>query len=104
MNDPSQPVSTAASLLSSIDPPRRWLPPDDPNQIALASLDQASSATDLITSVESVDGTASYSYDPEGQLTGAAYSSNLGNRQVRQSRSHETYSYDSNGNRTNRAT
>ena len=98
-NDPSQPVSTAASLLSSIDPSAPLLPPDDPNQIALASLDQAPSASSLITSVESVDGTASYSYDPEGQLTGTAYSSNLQSQIPNPSS--ETYSYDSNGNRAN---
>ena len=98
-NDPSQPVSTAASLLSSIDPSAPLLPPDDPNQIALASLDQAPSASSLITSVESVDGTASYSYDPEGQLTGTAYSSNLQSQIPNPSS--ESYSYDSNGNRAN---
>jgi YD repeat-containing protein len=73
-DDPSQPVTTAASILSSIDPSQPILPPDDPNQIALASLDQSPSATSVISSVTSVDGTASYSYDPGGQLTGAAYS------------------------------
>ena len=46
-----------------------------------------------------MDGTASYSYDPEGQLTGAAYSSNL-QSQIPNPAS-ESYSYDSNGNRTN---
>ena len=64
-------VYVAPKRLSSIDPAAPLLPPDDPNQIALASLDQAPSASDLIASVESVDGTASYSYDAAGQLTGA---------------------------------
>ena len=92
-------VSTATTLLSSIDPAAPLLPPDDPNQIALASLDQAPSASDLIASVESVDGTASYSYDPAGQLTGASYSSNL-QSQIPNPAS-ESYSYDANGNRIN---
>ena len=75
------------------------LPADDPNQIALASLDQAPSANDLISSVESVDGTASYSYDPSGQLTGASYSSNLQSQIPNPSS--ESYSYDASGNRIN---
>ena len=86
--------------MSSIDPAAPLLPPDDPNQIALASLDQASSATDLITSVESVDGTASYSYDPEGQLTGAyQYSRRLGSH--RKSSPTSRTLTTANGNRTN---
>ena len=76
-NDPSQPVSTAASLLSSIDPScapasaRR----SQPDRSCLTGPGPVGFSP--ITSVESVDGTASYSYDPEGQLTGTAYSSNL---------------------------
>jgi RHS repeat-associated protein len=48
-------------------------------------------ANDLTQEV-SVDGTASYSYDPAGQLTGATYTGG---------QAAETYSYDPNGNRTN---
>jgi len=49
-----------------------------------------------------VDGTANYSYDPAGQLTGATYSPlPSGEGQGEGSQPSESYSYDSNGNRTN---
>ena len=46
---------------------------------------------DLVTSATSNDGTASYSYDPTGQLIGASYTGG---------QSDEAYAYDANGNRT----
>ena len=45
----------------------------------------------------SIDGTASYSYDPTGQLVGATYSSP--NPEIPESQNPESYSYDANGNR-----
>ena len=50
-------------------------------------------AGNRITEFETVDGTAEYTYDKTGQLTGADYS----NTDI----SDESYSFDDNGNRTN---
>jgi RHS repeat-associated protein len=68
------------------------VPPTDPSQIPLDLLSGSTSPTNLITSATSVDGTANYSYDPAGQLTGVTCGAGV---------SPATYSYDSNGNRTN---
>ena len=53
----------------------------------------------LVTSMTSNDGTASYSYDPTGQLLAATYSSP--NPEIPESQNPESHSYDANGNRTN---
>ena len=68
------------------------LPLTNPSQIPLDLLSGSTSPANLIASATSVDGTANYSYDPAGQLTGAAYGG---------TQPGESYSYDSNGNRTN---
>jgi RHS repeat-associated protein len=60
-------------------------------------LSGSTSPTNLIASATSADGTANYSYDPAGQLTGATYS----NPQSLIPNPSESYSYDANGNRTN---
>jgi RHS repeat-associated protein len=67
------------------------MPCDSTGGLDLTGLDQPVPAADLITGVTSIDGTASYSYDPTGQLTGATYTGG---------QSDEYYSYDPNGNRT----
>ena len=46
----------------------------------------------LLTSATTPDGTAQYTYDADGELTGATYGG---------SQPDESYSYDANGNRTN---
>jgi YD repeat-containing protein len=50
------------------------MPCDSTGGLDLTGLDQPVPAADLITGVTSLDGTASYSYDPTGQLTGVSYS------------------------------
>jgi YD repeat-containing protein len=61
--------------------PSSWLPGQapsvvpDPNAIDVSSLDQPLDPAGLIAGMTSVDGTATYSYDATGQLTGATYSS-----------------------------
>jgi RHS repeat-associated protein len=78
--------------------PTAWLPGGamlpsvDPSQFDLPTLGQTLPTSDLITGITSNDGTASYSYDAEGELTGATYSAS--------GISPESYSYDANGNRT----
>ena len=65
-------------------------------------LSGSTSPANLIASATSVDGTANYSYDPAGQLTGATYSPlPSGEGQGEGTQPDESYSYDSNGNRTN---
>ena len=49
----------------------------------------------LVTSFSSIDGTASYGYDPTNQLTSATYTTNTGGHQP----ANESYSFDANGNR-----
>ena len=56
--------------------------------------DNANRVTSMTTTT---DGTAAYSYDNTNQVTGATYTTNPGATQP----ANETYSYDSNGNRTN---
>jgi RHS repeat-associated protein len=55
----------------------------------LSSLDQAPSSGDLLASVTSVDGTATYSYDAMGEILSASYTG---------SQPSESYSWDANGN------
>ena len=58
------------------------------------SYDLADRVTSMTTTT---DGTATYSYDDTNQVTGATYTTNPGATQP----ANESYSYDSNGNRTN---
>jgi RHS repeat-associated protein len=92
-------IPNPQSLLSSGSAELNWtpgsnviLPSTNPSQTPLDILSGSTSPTNLIASATSVDGTANYSYDPAGQLTGATYGG---------SQPDEAYSYDSNGNRTN---
>ncbi len=81
-----------------------WLPagamlPEDSTQgIDAGQLDQGLSAEELVASVTTLSGSVAYSYDAEGQLTAASYSSNP-QSQIPNPPS-ESYSYDANGNRT----
>src|SRR5487761_1695027 len=52
-------------------------------------------AGNLVTSFTSIDGTASYGYDPTNQLTSATYTTASGGHQP----ANESYSFDLNGNR-----
>jgi RHS repeat-associated protein len=59
-------------------------------------------ASDVTQMTNTIDGTANYSYDPTGELTGATYSPlpSAGEGQGEgSSQAAESYSYDSNGNR-----
>jgi len=69
--------------------------------IPAALLSAADSGESLLTACTSIDGTAEYGYDPTGQLTAATYTSATGSASVVPS--NESYSYDSNGNRTTSA-
>ena len=60
---------------------------------ALAFFDYEYDAASRIRQIEDVNGVVDYSYDRQGQLTGAAYSD--------MQRVDETYGYDENGNRVN---
>jgi RHS repeat-associated protein len=78
------------------------MPFTDPSQIDMSSLNQAVSAADQLASVTSkTDGTATYSYDAQGELLGATYGSPLpsGEGQGEGVQPNESYSYDANGNR-----
>ncbi|HQU42897.1 MAG: hypothetical protein B7Z73_02465, partial [Planctomycetia bacterium 21-64-5] len=55
----------------------------------------AYNAGNLVTSFTSIDGTASYGYDPTNQLTSATYTTASGGHQP----ANESFSYDLNGNR-----
>jgi RHS repeat-associated protein len=70
----------------------------DPNTIDVSSLDQPLDPAGLIAGMTSIDGTATYSYDAAGQLTGATYSSSNPQSLI-PNPSPESYSYDANGNR-----
>jgi YD repeat-containing protein len=70
----------------------------DPNAIDVSSLAQPLDPASLIAGMTSVDGTATYSYDATGQLTGATYSSSNPQSLI-PNPSPESYSYDANGNR-----
>ena len=105
----ASPPGSSADLGSSGSAELNWtpgsnviLPSTDPSQIPLDLLSGSTSPTNLIASATSVDGTANYSYDPAGQLTGATYSPlPSGEGQGEGTQPDESYSYDSNGNRTN---
>jgi RHS repeat-associated protein len=68
------------------------LPIHDASGVTAALMSGGLSNFDLITSYTSNDGTATYSYDAMGQLTGAQYSGE-------NAQANESYSYDANGNR-----
>jgi RHS repeat-associated protein len=92
-------ASGESSLTTSHQPPATaWLPSGgltpitDTSGVTEALLSGGLSGVDLLTSCTSTDGTATYSYDPAGQLTGATYTGGQAD---------EAYSYDANGNRTN---
>jgi RHS repeat-associated protein len=100
-------VPASAGLGSSGSAELNWtpgsnliLPSDNPSQIPLDLLSGSTAPANLIASATSVDGTANYSYDPAGQLTGATYSP-LTSGEGQGAQPNESYSYDSNGNRTN---
>ena len=74
-------IPNPQSLLSAGSSGLNWtpgsnviVPSDNPSQIAMDLLSGSTSPSNLIASATSVDGTANYSYDPAGQLTGATYS------------------------------
>ncbi len=66
------------------------MPLHDTADITTALLEGSYAAVDLLTSCTSIDGTATYSYDPTGQLVGVDYTGQQDD---------EAYSYDANGNR-----
>jgi RHS repeat-associated protein len=68
------------------------MPIHDVSGVTAALMSGGLANFDLITSCTSNDGTASYSYDAMGQLTGANYSGE-------EAQDGESYSYDANGNR-----
>jgi RHS repeat-associated protein len=74
-------------------PGQNILPVYQTSGITADTFNDLSLVDNLITSsTSSLDGTVQYSYDSQGQLTGAAYSGGQPS---------ESYSYDANGNRTN---
>ncbi len=95
---------TDSSLASSPQPlaSSSWLPSGgilpvcDTTEITTALLEGSYAAVDLLTSCTSIDGTATYSYDPTGQLVGVAY---LGATGSASAQADEAYAYDANGNR-----
>ncbi len=78
------------------------MPVTDTTGITSALTSGGLAGADLVTSCTSIDGTADYSYDPTGQLTGVTYPSPLppGEGQGEGALANESYSYDANGNRT----
>ena len=74
-------------------PGQNILPVYQTSGITADTFNDLNLADNLITSsTSSLDGTVQYSYDAQGQLTGATYSGAQPN---------ESYSYDANGNRAN---
>ncbi len=66
------------------------VPVHDTTGVTSALMSGGYAGLDEVTSCTSVDGTASYSYDPTGQLASATYSGGQAD---------ESYTYDANGNR-----
>ncbi len=97
-------VGSGQSGLSTLDP-QLWMPSGglmpihDTSGVVEAILEGGFSGLALVTSMTSNDGTASYSYDPTGQLLAVTYFSP--NPEIPESQNPESYSYDANGNRTN---
>ena len=79
------------SSFSSWLPTGGLMPVHDTTGVVDAVMAGGLAGLDLVTSATSNDGTASYSYDPTGQLIGATYTGG---------QSDEAYAYDANGNRT----
>ena len=107
--DSSSPLPPGATNLRSVpegEGASGWLPTGglmpvtDTSGIVDALTSGGLAGLDLVTSCTSADGTATYSYDPLGQLTGATYSPNP---QIPESPnpSPESYKYDANGNPAN---
>ena len=84
--------------------PSSWLPTGglmpihNTSGVASALASGGLAGLDLLTGVTSSDGTATYTYDATGQLTGVTCSSS--NPQSLIPNPSESYSYDANGNRT----
>jgi RHS repeat-associated protein len=91
ISNPQSLIPNSQSPIPSL-PSGVLLPFHDPSTINLAGLDQGVPAADQIASVTSADGTAQYSYDAQGELTGATYTGTA-------PQPGESYSYDANGNR-----
>ncbi len=81
----------SASPLAPWSPTGGLMPAHDTSGVTDALMSGGLAGVDLVTSCTSNDGTASYAYDPTGQLVGATYTGGQDN---------EAYSYDANGNRT----
>ena len=98
-NDPSQPVSTAASLLSSIDPSRAPASArrSQPDRSCLTGPGPVGFLPDHQRRIRGRHGLVFLR--PRGPATGTAYSSNLQSQIPNPSS--ESFSYDSNGNRAN---
>ena len=83
--------------MSSASPGHEILPVHDTTGVVDAICSAVSRGLSLLTAVESVDGTASYTYDATGQLTGANY---LGANGSAGAQADESYQWDANGNPT----
>ncbi|MGA2616993.1 MAG: RHS repeat-associated core domain-containing protein [Thermoguttaceae bacterium] len=81
----------SASPLAPWSPTGGLMPVHDTSGVTEALMSGGLAGADLLASCTSIDGTASYAYDPTGQLVGATYTGGQAS---------ETYSYDANGNRT----
>jgi hypothetical protein len=88
---------------SSWMPTGGLMPIHDTSGVTDALMSGGSAGLDLLTSCTSAEGSATYSYDPTGQLIVAHYTSPLppGEGQGEGILPDESYSYDANGNRTN---
>lgn len=67
----------------------------DAGQNTIDTLGWSYNAASLVTNFSSIDGTASYGYDPTNQLTSATYTTASGGHQP----ANESFSFDLNGNR-----
>ncbi len=85
-------VATLSAGSSNADwlPSGGTVPVHDTTGVTSALMSGGYAGLDEVTSCTSVDGTASYSYDPTGQLASATYSGGQAD---------ESYTYDANGNR-----
>ena len=94
--------SDGTATLSAGSSNADWLPSGgtvpvhDTTGVTSALMSGGYAGLDEVTSCTSVDGTASYSYDATGQLTGATYSAS---NPESLAPSPESYTYDANGNR-----
>ena len=94
--------STVASGQWSVASDGTWtptgglMPVHDTTGVTDALMSGGLAGVDLLTSCTSNDGTANYSYDPNGQLIGVTYSDSNPESPIPNP---ESYSYDANGNR-----